>query len=67
MPVDLLRGWVEAVARVNQMTAVVEEGRELIAGGGAEALLAFGAASALAFVFSLWALRGLRSAEAAGG
>jgi ABC-2 type transport system permease protein len=67
VPVDLLSGWVEAVARVNPLTAVVEEGRELIAGGSADALLAFGAAAALAVVFSLWALRGLRSAEAAGG
>ena len=67
VPVDLLSGWVEAVARVNPITAVVEEGRELIAGGGADALLAFGAAAALALAFYAWALRGLRSAEAAGG
>jgi ABC-2 type transport system permease protein len=67
VPVELLSGWVEFVARLNPITAVVEEGRELIAGGSADALLAFGAALALGVVFSLWALRGLRSAEAAGG
>ena len=67
VPADLLSGWVEAVARVNPITSVVEEGRQLIAGGSADALLAFGAAAGLALVFSAWAVRGLRSAEAAGG
>ncbi len=67
VPVDLLSGWVEAVARVNPITAVVEEGRQLIAGGSADARLAFGVAAALGLVFSAWAVRGLRRAEAAGG
>ena len=67
VPVALLSGWVEAVARVNPITAVVEEGRDLIAGGSADALLAFGAAAGVAALLSVWALRGLRSAEAAGG
>ncbi|MDQ4048892.1 MAG: ABC transporter permease [Actinomycetota bacterium] len=67
VPVDLLSGWVEAVARANPITAVVEEGRELIAGASADALLAFAAAAALALLLSAWALRGLRRAEAAGG
>ena len=67
VPVDLLSGWVEAVARVNPITAVIEEGRDLIAGGSADAFLAFGAAGALALLFFGWALLGLRRAEAAGG
>ena len=67
VPVDLLSGWVEAVARVNPITAVIEEGRDLIAGGSADALLAFGAAGGLAVLFAGWALLGLRRAEAAGG
>ena len=67
VPVDLLSGWVEAVARVNPVTAVVEEGRQLIAGGSADALLAFAAAVALGLLFCAWAVRGLRSAEALGG
>ena len=67
VPVSLLSGWVEAVARVNPVTAVIEEGRDLMAGGSADALLAFGAAGGLAILFSCWALRGLRRAEAAGG
>ena len=67
VPVDLLTGWVQAVAEVNPISAVVEEGRELIAGGGADALLAFGAAGALALLLAAWALLGMRRAEAAGG
>ena len=67
VPVALLSGWVETLARVNPVTAIVEEGRELIAGGSADALLAFGAAAGLALLFSFWALRSLRRAELAGG
>ena len=67
VPVDLLSGWVEAVARVNPITAVLEEGRELLAGSSADALLAFGAAAGLAVLLFAWALRGLRRAELAGG
>ena len=67
VPVTLLSGWVKTVARVNPLTAVIEEGRDLIAGGSADALLAFGAASALAAVFAGWAIRGMRRAEVAGG
>jgi len=66
VPAALLTGWVEAVAKVNPITAVVEAGRALIAGGAADALLAFGAAGGLALLFLAWAVRGLRRAEAAG-
>ena len=67
VPVNLLSGWVEAVARVNPITAVMEAGRGFISGGDASVLLAFGAALGLALVFFAWAVRGMRSAEAAGG
>jgi ABC-2 type transport system permease protein len=67
VPVDLLRGWVETVANVNPLTALLEAGRGFISGGEVESLLAFGAAAGLAIVFGVWAVRGLRSAEAAGG
>ena len=66
VPVDLLSGWVETVARLNPMTAVIEEGRDLVAGSGADAVLGFGAAAGMAFVLMIWAVRGLRKAEAAG-
>jgi ABC-2 type transport system permease protein len=67
VPVSLLSGWVEAVARVNPITPVVEAGRELIAGSATDALLAFGTATGLALLFLVWALRGMGRAEAAGG
>jgi ABC-type multidrug transport system permease subunit len=67
VPVDLLSGWVEAVARVNPITAVIEAGRSFISGGDPHALLAFGAAAGLALLLCIWAVTGLRRAEAAGG
>jgi ABC-type multidrug transport system permease subunit len=66
VPLDLLDGWIHAVAKVNPATQLLEAGRGFIAGEPAGVALAFGAAVALAAGFSLWALRGLRSAEAAG-
>lgn len=67
VPINLLHGWVEAVAHVNPITAIVEGGRELISGGSFDALLAYGAGLGLIALFSVWAVSGLRNAEAAGG
>jgi ABC-2 type transport system permease protein len=67
VPLDLLSGWVKAFAGVNPLTAVVEAGRGLISGGQADLALAFAAAAGLATLFVAWAVRGVRSAEAAGG
>jgi ABC-2 type transport system permease protein len=67
VPVDLLTGWVESVAQVNPLTAIVDSGRDLIAGSSANAGLAFAAAAGLALAFAVWALRGMGRAEAAGG
>ncbi len=67
VPVNLLSGWVEVVAKVNPVTAVIEAGREFISGGDPELLLAYASALALAVLFFAWAVRGLRNAEAAGG
>ena len=66
VPLDLLDGWMNAVASVNPLTLLLESGRDLIAGRSAELVIAFGVAVALAAGFAAWALRGLRSAEAAG-
>ena len=66
VPLALLEGWLEAVARVNPLTALLQGGRSLIAGSPSHVALAFGIAAALAFGFALWAGRGLRSAERAG-
>ena len=67
VPLDLLEGWLETVARLNPATAALEAGRSLIAGQPEDVGLAFAAAGGLAVVFAVWAWRGLRSAEAAGG
>jgi ABC-2 type transport system permease protein len=66
VPLHLLTGWVEAVARVNPVTPLLDAGRDLISGGSPDLLLASGVALALIAVFAVWAVRGLRRAEAAG-
>ena len=67
VPIELLQGWIEAVASVNPTTALLEAGRSLLAGSPDDVGLAFAVAFALVGGFALWALRGLRRAEAAGG
>jgi ABC-2 type transport system permease protein len=66
VPLDLLQGWLEVVASVNPLTALLEAGRSMIAGDPSGVALAFGTVLALAAAFTLWAMRGLRKAEAAG-
>jgi ABC-2 type transport system permease protein len=67
VPLDLLSGWVHAVAKVNPVTAIFATGRDFIAGLSPDVALAFGLTLALIALFGVWALRSLRSAEAAGG
>jgi ABC-2 type transport system permease protein len=67
VPLDLLEGWIEGVATVNPVTAIVEGARSLLAGAPADVAAAFAAAAGLAIAFLVWAIRGLRRAEAAGG
>jgi ABC-2 type transport system permease protein len=66
VPLGLLTGWIHAVATVNPTTYLLEAGRGLIAGDPVYLALAFGLAISLAAAFSVWAVRGLRKAEAAG-
>jgi ABC-2 type transport system permease protein len=66
VPLALLQGWIHGVARINPVTRVLEAGRGFISGTPTEVALAYGTALALVLGFSLWALRGLRKAEAAG-
>jgi ABC-2 type transport system permease protein len=67
VPLDLLSGWIHAVASVNPATAFLTAGRDLLAGDASEVAIAFAAAFALIAAFALWSWRSLRSAEAAGG
>jgi ABC-2 type transport system permease protein len=67
VPVELLASWLETIARLNPVTLMLEAGRSLIAGQPEHILGAYGGALALIAFFSVWAVRGLRRAEAAGG
>jgi ABC-2 type transport system permease protein len=67
VPLDLLSGWIHSVASVNPATAFLDAGRDLISGEASGVGIAFLIALGLISAFGLWALRGLRSAEAAGG
>jgi ABC-2 type transport system permease protein len=63
VPLDLLTGWIHAVASVNPFTAFLEGARSLLAGSADHVAAAFGIAVPLAALFALWALTGLRAAE----
>jgi ABC-2 type transport system permease protein len=67
VPLDLLRGWLKVIATVNPASALLEAGRSLIAGAPQDVPLAFLIAAAVAAALAIWAARGLRSAERAGG
>jgi ABC-2 type transport system permease protein len=66
VPLALLEGWLHAVAKVNPITPLLEEGRGLISGSPDKTLLAFAILAALLAFFAVWAIRGLWRAEAAG-
>lgn len=66
VPLSLLTGWVHSVARYNPATAALEAGRGLLAGSPVKVALAFGVLAGGATLMSLWARRGLASAERAG-
>jgi ABC-2 type transport system permease protein len=65
-PRQLLADWVKAIADWNPVTAILEAGRGLLVDHPVSVALAFGVAAAAIVVFSLWAVTGLRSAEAGG-
>jgi ABC-2 type transport system permease protein len=66
VPLDLLEGWIHAVATVNPATALLEAGRGFVSGEPTRVATAFGVAVGLGALLAVWALRGLRSAERAG-
>jgi ABC-2 type transport system permease protein len=66
VPLNLLRGWIETVARLNPFTTILDAARGFLAGEPTSVLPAYAIGLALIFVFALWALLGLRSAERAG-
>jgi ABC-2 type transport system permease protein len=66
VPLSLLQGWIHGVASVNPITPMLEAGRGFIAGEPELRLAAYSIAFGLILGFAAWAVRGLRSAEAAG-
>ncbi|HEY5814905.1 MAG TPA: ABC transporter permease [Solirubrobacterales bacterium] len=66
VPLELLSGWIHAVASVNPVTALLESGRGFISGDPVLVAGAFAIAATLPVLFALWARGGLRRAEAAG-
>jgi ABC-2 type transport system permease protein len=67
VPVALLADWLEFIAQLNPVTLLLGAGRSLIAGAPEHVGYAFAVAALLVALFSIWAVRGVRSAEAAGG
>jgi ABC-2 type transport system permease protein len=67
VPLDLLDGWIHAVARFNPATYVLSAGRGLVAGRPEYVGLAFGLVLAMVAAFAVWGVRGVRNAERAGG
>ena len=65
VPLDLLQGWIHAVAQINPISYFLEAARGFLAGDPVYVGVAYGAAAALGLCFTLWAVRGLRRAEAA--
>ena len=66
VPLELLTGWIEAVATLNPITYVFEAARSMLAGDEVYVGSAFVIALGLVSLFGFWSLRGLRKAEAAG-
>jgi ABC-2 type transport system permease protein len=66
VPLELLSGWIHAVASVNPITALLESGRGFISGDPTQVAAAFAIAAVLPVLFAFWARGGLKRAEAAG-
>lgn len=66
VPLNLLTGWIETIARLNPFTAILEAARGFLAGDPTNVVQAFAISLALIFVLTLWAVYGLRRAERAG-
>ena len=66
VPLNLLTGWIETVARLNPFTAILAASRGFLAGDPQNVVPAFAISAALILVLALWAVFGLRQAEKAG-
>ena len=66
VPLNLLTGWIETVARLNPFTPILGTARGFLAGDPTNAVPAFAISVALVVVLALWSVYGLRRAEKAG-
>lgn len=66
VPLDLLQGWIHAVARLNPLTFILEAGRGFVQGEPTQVGLAFALAAGLLVIFAVWARTALARAESAG-
>jgi ABC-2 type transport system permease protein len=66
VPQALLTGWIEPVASVNPVTALLDAARSLMAGDPTGVLTAFAVAFGMIAVLAVWAMTGMRRAETAG-
>ncbi len=66
VPLNLLQGWIETIARLNPFTTILDAARGFLAGEPTGSLPAYAIGFALVLAFALWALFGLRRAEKAG-
>jgi ABC-2 type transport system permease protein len=60
---DQLGDWLETVAGVNPLTALLEAGRGFLAGDPVSVAVAFAAGLGFVIVFGVWAVLGMRRAE----
>jgi ABC-2 type transport system permease protein len=66
VPLNLLTGWIETLARLNPFTPILGTARGFLAGDPTNVVPAFAISAALVVVLALWAVYGLRRAEKAG-
>ncbi|MDP9454589.1 MAG: hypothetical protein CYG60_01785 [Actinobacteria bacterium] len=67
VPLNLLSGWIEILARFNPFTTILGAARGFLAGTPVGVLPAYSIGLGLVVLFALWALYGLRRAEKTGG
>lgn len=63
VPLELLSGWIEAVAAANPFTIILTSSRGFLAGEPVGVLSAYAVGVGLVAALALWALYGLRRAE----
>jgi ABC-2 type transport system permease protein len=66
VPRELISGWVHTASGFNPFTPVLDAGRELLVGSTTHVTTAVIVLAGMAALMLVFALRGLRSAEAAG-